>query len=335
MTSTPAPSLQNLAPVQARPRVCAVVVTFNRPLLLRRCLEALRAQTRMVDTVLVVDNASTDNTREMLLSEFSWCELMLLPSNEGGSGGFHAGVKAAFEQGYEWIWLMDDDGAPAPDCLEALFAANRGEDDEARGGTVLVPVQRDSTGLFYGFAFWRFGEVQITPQILELHESGAKDTFSVVPRRRAPVFRFVGPLLSRRVIERVGLPRADYFIWFDDIEFALRVYKRGKTQVRFVPGALFHHDFRAVVREVTRWGKTRVRPFQPSWKLYYLARNQLYSLRKNHHPLGDFVHFLFPNQLRGMIGELLFDPDGRERAGMRLRGLRDGMLGRMGRQVDP
>jgi len=318
----------------AKARVCAVVVTFNRPQLLRRCLEGLRAQTRALDTVLVVDNASTDDTVAMLREEFAWCEVLELPSNVGGSGGFHAGVKQAFERGFEWIWLMDDDGVPAPDCLESLFRFNAGEEANERGGTVLVPVQRDSTGLFYGFAYWRFGEMQITSQILEQHERGEAGA-TLVPRGRAPVFRFVGPLVSRRVIERAGLPREDYFIWFDDIEFALRVHKRGKTRVRFVPDALFHHDFRAATREVTRWGKTRVRPFQPSWKLYYLARNHLYSLRKNHHPLGDYMHFLFPNQLRGMIGELLFDPDGRERAAMRLRGLRDGMLGRMGKQVEP
>jgi len=316
----------------ASPRVCAVVVTFNRPHLLRRCLEGLRAQTRRVDAVLVVDNASTDDTREVVRQEFPECELLELPENVGGSGGFHAGVKRAYERGFEWLWLMDDDGVPEANCLNQLFAFNGGESDDPRGGTVLVPVQKDSSGHFYGFAFWRRGEVQATEQILEARE---RDVLAPLPRFKTPVFRFVGPLISRRVVERVGLPRADYFIWFDDVEYALRIAKRGKTRVQFVPDALFHHDFGKGGRETKRFGVTRVRPYQPPWKLYYLSRNQLYSMRRNHHQLVDFLHFFGPNQLRGLIGELLYDDDGRERAAMRLRGLLDGMLGRMGRRVEP
>jgi len=332
MIPSPLPSPALEATDAPRPRVCAVVVTFNRPQLLRRCLEGLRAQTRLPDAVLVVDNASTDDTRGVVRKEFPECELLELPENVGGSGGFHAGVQRAYKQGFEWLWLMDDDGVPDANCLSELFASNGGEGDDPRGGTVLVPVQKDSSGHFYGFAFWHRGEVQATGQILEAHK---RDTPAPPPRFKTPVFRFVGPLISRRVVERVGLPRSDYFIWFDDVEYALRIAKRGKTRVQFVPDALFHHDFGKGGRETKRFGKTRVRPYQPPWKLYYLARNQLYSMRRNHHSLGDFLHFFGPNQLRGLIGELLYDDDGPSRAAMRLRGLFDGMLGRMGRRVEP
>lgn len=121
--------------------VCGVVVTFNRKELLKDCLKALIEQTRPLDAILIVDNASTDNTPQILLemgyiqqlppeknSEPYKTEFMSkiknlenesikiiyirMNENTGGAGGFHMGQKHAFELGYDWIWLMDDDGYP-------------------------------------------------------------------------------------------------------------------------------------------------------------------------------------------------------------------------------
>src|SRR3712207_5668423 len=103
--------------------VCAVVVTYNRVDLLRECLEAVTGQTRAPDAVLVVDNASTDGTREMVREEFPAVELLELPANEGSAGGFHEGMKAAVARGVDWLWVMDDDTIPAPDALELLLDA--------------------------------------------------------------------------------------------------------------------------------------------------------------------------------------------------------------------
>ncbi|HNS25876.1 MAG TPA: glycosyltransferase, partial [Methanobacteriaceae archaeon] len=116
--------------------VCAVVVTYNRRELLIECLDALRNQTRPVDAVYLVDNASTDDTPELLLEkgyldlvpetgEEAWertlkrddlvVHYLRLSHNQGGSGGFHQGVKRAYQQGYQWLWLMDDDARPQED----------------------------------------------------------------------------------------------------------------------------------------------------------------------------------------------------------------------------
>src|SRR4051812_43764609 len=86
--------------------VYAIVVTHNRRGLLEECLRALEAQTRPPDRVLVVDNASSDGTPEMVREAFPEAELLALPDNEGSSGGFHEGMKRAHAEGAEWLWLM-------------------------------------------------------------------------------------------------------------------------------------------------------------------------------------------------------------------------------------
>lgn len=125
--------------------VCAVVVTYNRKKLFLECLEALRKQTRPIQGIYLIDNASTDGTPELLLKEGYIKELppenltgpwekkfeiknlsdgqfikfyyVRMYKNTGGAGGFYEGVKRAYEKGYDWLWLMDDDAESKEDAL--------------------------------------------------------------------------------------------------------------------------------------------------------------------------------------------------------------------------
>src|SRR3954447_6575625 len=85
--------------------VCAVVVTYNRRDLLVRCLDHLERQSRPPERILVVDNASTDGTAELLAAR-TGVEVMRLLRNLGGAGGFERGLERAHADGYEWIWLL-------------------------------------------------------------------------------------------------------------------------------------------------------------------------------------------------------------------------------------
>src|SRR5690554_4105278 len=102
---------------------CAVVVTFNRKELLKECLRGIEAQILPVKHVIIIDNHSTDGTPEIInnfIAGKDYFSYVRLPKNSGGAGGFRKGVELAFQQGYEWIWLMDDDVEPRPDCLEKM-----------------------------------------------------------------------------------------------------------------------------------------------------------------------------------------------------------------------
>ena len=122
--------------------VAVVVVTYNRAALLTRMLAGLAGLDRRPDAVIVVDNASTDHTATVLdTASLEQTDLKLQvirpEKNLGGAGGFHAGVETAYEQGYDRIWLMDDDVVPAPNCLDILMAVD--ED-------CLMAVREDTSG---------------------------------------------------------------------------------------------------------------------------------------------------------------------------------------------
>src|SRR5262245_34479345 len=95
-------------------RICAVVVTFNRKPLLAKCLLSLERQSRRPDAILVVDNRSTDGTAAMLAEQFGHLSYLRLEANTGGAGGFHEGMKWAYERGFDWLWVMDDDVEAMP-----------------------------------------------------------------------------------------------------------------------------------------------------------------------------------------------------------------------------
>ena len=203
--------------------VAVVVVTFNRADLLCRMLAGLRALTGQPDAVIVVDNASTDHTRQVL-DEAGNAGLLAIheDTNLGGAGGFHRGVREAYDRGYDRIWLMDDDVVPAPDCLAVLLAQ-----DEA----CLMAVREDLHGRLVEKAATVFdlsSPLAIKPKTAMVETTyGSRD--AMPERVELQNVAFEGFMVRREVVERIGLPDPSYFIFYDDVDFAVRARRAGFT----------------------------------------------------------------------------------------------------------
>lgn len=205
-------------------QIFAVVLSYKRKDLLARCLDAIKVQTRPCDGIIVVDNASNDGTEEMLLQTgLPNLKVYVLSHNTGASGGFSAGFRLAYQQGADFVWMMDDDVVPEPDALQKLLEA----DDQLRAmdkpRSFLVSKAHTSEGLLTNVP--RIDErtnaiaYENWPELLDI---------GVVPVRPAT---FVSILVPRATLQRHGLPIAPMFMWGDDTEFTLRIS-------RDVPGYL-------------------------------------------------------------------------------------------------
>ncbi len=201
--------------------VAVVVVTYNRADLLRGMLEGLARLERPADAVIVVDNASTDHTTEVLDScALAGLRVVRSEENLGGAGGFHLGVRTAYEQGFDRIWLMDDDVVPHPTCLSVLMSYD--ED-------CLMAVREDTHGRLVEKAATRFdlsNPLAIRPKTGMVETAyGSRDAMPELVEVENVAFE--GFMVRRRVVERVGLPDPSFFIFYDDVDFALRARRAG------------------------------------------------------------------------------------------------------------
>jgi len=202
-------------------RVAVVVVTYNRVAALTACLDGLAAQTRTPDAVFVVDNASTDDTPGVLRARSDLAlHVIRTEVNEGGAGGFNRGTRLAFEAGYDRIWLMDDDVVPAPDCLAVLVQ---------HPGPALMAVREDTRGRVVEKAALRFDLTDprsIHPKRETVDHRWQQRSDMPVEVRIENV-AFEGFMVDRSVVDSIGLPDPTFFIFYDDVDFALRARRAG------------------------------------------------------------------------------------------------------------
>lgn len=219
------------APGDQGATVAIVVVTFNRADLLREMLRGLGRLQTPPGAVIVVDNASTDHTAEVLdeaaREEIGERLIRVRPEdNLGGAGGFHLGVKRAYDDGFERIWLMDDDVIPAPDCLTVLLAQ---EDAHPGDADCLIAVREDNTGALVEKAALRFD--LRNPFALKPKTAMVETTYgarAAMPERvEVENVAFEGFMIHRRAIDAIGLPDPSFFIFYDDCDYAIRARRAG------------------------------------------------------------------------------------------------------------
>ena len=230
-------------------KVIAVVVTYNRQLLLSQCITALRNQTRKIDKILVVNNGSTDNTEEWLNRQKDVD--FVTQKNVGGAGGFCTGIKTAFEKRYSWIWMMDDDGYPKEDALERLLE----EDNEELCLRNCAVIDKEDRKSFV----WKTGN----------HATIDEVTDTIIKNVAHP---FNGTLLHRKIIERVGFPNASLFLWGDETEYYYRIVRKNKIPFYTKTNSIHYHPTSAYSYK-NDWS------FSSNWKMYYYIRNRYFILQ--------------------------------------------------------
>ncbi|MFO6451236.1 MULTISPECIES: glycosyltransferase [unclassified Aeromicrobium] len=187
------------------------IVTFNRSALLDELLRSASTMTTAPDRIVVVDNASTDDTQEVVTR---WQAKLgpdvlvnhRMETNTGGAGGFSEGTKVALELGAEWVWLMDDDVEILPDALER-FAPWMERFKVIHGRRYDV----DGTPFYWQAKFNQFLGVPLPYSVRTFNTDGYAVTNSGT---------FEGMLVHADVVRRIGLPDPRFFISWDDAIYA-------------------------------------------------------------------------------------------------------------------
>jgi rhamnopyranosyl-N-acetylglucosaminyl-diphospho-decaprenol beta-1,3/1,4-galactofuranosyltransferase len=182
------------------------IVTYNRSHLLTRLLESLERMDPKPGHVVIVDNASTDDTTEIVESfrERVGTEIVYrrLDTNTGGSGGFSEGMKVAYELGSQWIWLMDDDVEVLPDGLARMgHWAPRFKSIQGRR------YDYDGSAFYWQYRVAESMAIPIPFAPAGFDASGFKEMNSGC---------FEGMFIHRDIVRQIGLPDPRFFIYWDD-----------------------------------------------------------------------------------------------------------------------
>lgn len=240
-------------------KVIAVVVTYNRSQLLKRNITCLRKNSP--HAIIVVNNGSKDDTGEWLAEQTDL--IVITQANVGGSGGFYTGIQQAMERGADWIWCMDDDVFPRPDCLSNLLDHTASEEVG-----ILAPRRLMEGNIFTN----DFQAVNLTNPFSSMYKKKLKKQVINKPVEILGT-AFEGLFIRKEAVEKIGLPNKDLFIFCDDTDYCLRAVLAG-YKILYIPSALM--DKEKFFSNDT-WNE---RNKKKKWKRFYQIRNSTYL---NHH----------------------------------------------------
>ena len=294
--------------------ITAVVVTRNRSKLLSNCLSSLKRQTLKPKTTIIIDNASTDGTHLYLKKEgFLNSKNIVyryLKKNTGGAGGFSHGLRLAISKGADWVWMMDDDALPHDNALNELMKVT--DNPYNVYGSTPVAGSRLSWG------------------VMAISSDGSKAYIEDVcdmPNVTEVVFLpFLGILIHRNMVEKIGTPDSGFFIAADDVEYTVRAKKIGAKLIQVGRSRIDHPP--ASMYRINILGRTIFCLKLPPWKRYYDTRNRLLIAKKHY---GNRLYSeTIPGVLVRFLAALVFEPQKGSQMWAFFTGFIDGLLGLKG-----
>ncbi len=245
--------------------IATVTIAYNAVKSLPRQMDVLLRQTRPLQEIIVVDNGSTDGTSALLAERYPQVTVLKMRENLGAAGAWSAGLTyAASEKHHDWVWTFDDDSVPdlnslrhLTDAIETLKATG-----EPVGMVAPLPVH-PQTGKCYPPLLWREGFVKPSAELLDQ------------PIWFADLAILSGCMVRRDIVEKVGLPRADFFMDFFDFEYCLRIRSHG-YKIAVISAAESAHEI-GNARTVRLPWYTGVWPDHAPWREYYISRNLAYA----------------------------------------------------------
>ncbi|GEA77085.1 glycosyl transferase family 2 [Latilactobacillus sakei] len=239
-------------------KIAAVIVTHNRREKLEKAIDSLLNQSMPVEKIVIVDNQSTDDTYDFLTEKaqtFSQIQVIHSEENLGGAGGFNLALAATLKlEEIDWISIADDDAVYDQEYMAQMFKLS--EEQPNIGCFTGTVIEDGAIGTEHRVKIDDLDRLQLSKIEIAAYESN----FEV------DIATFVGVFLSKKVLEEIGLPEKNFFIWYDDIEYSLRI-KKETTIINNINAKIYHlTDNNSVGADGFQ------RPI--GWKDYYGYRNR-------------------------------------------------------------
>ena len=302
-------------------KVAAVVITYNRKKDLKMNIDAVLKQKYNIDKIFIIDNHSSDGTKEMLeikgYLKMPVIDYIYLDENIGGAGGFYIGTKTAYDNGYDYIILMDDDGRPEN---EYTFQNLIEEADKAYSNNKLIMINslvvgNDKQTLSFG----------LTGNIKTKNEAECKANNNVIQKTINP---FNGTLISKELIREIGFPNREFFIKGDERDYQLRALKNNAFVATISSSIYFHPELER--KSIKVFNKKISGSTEAPWKEYYRARNYTYMFKRD----NENIKYIRQN-LKQILFAIRYNKHKVKTITMIIKGWKDGKKGKLGKVIVP
>ena len=296
-------------------RICAVIVTYNRPELLCRCVKKLIEQDYPLD-ILIYDNHSTSDTKaaleagELLKSNVTY---FYADENTGGSGGFYSGMKMAVERGYDDLVLMDDDG----------YAINTHTLSELVKGREKV----GENAIINSMVVCNEETLQLSFSINRSYDGKLVQSQAVDGLFKDWINPFNGTLVSAAVIKKIGFPKKEFFVYGDESEYYHRARHYGIDRFTAVNSLYYHPTNIGNIKRI--FGFNLAVSDIPMWKVYCSSRNTIYYTQLYY---GKAT--LLKSIIRSYASIVFYKKNRWKRFCYTTTGIRDGLKGDFSKKLD-
>jgi GT2 family glycosyltransferase len=244
------------------PRVCILILTYNQRELTAACLASLAASNYPNAEIVVLDNASSDGTAEMVRREYLRVHFIQNGANLGYAEGNNVGLRYAMQSNAAYALVLNNDTIAAPDLVAQLVRAAEANPNAAFVGPLVYHF--DEPGVIQSAgglrtADWRF-----------YHRGQNQEDRGQFQHLERVVWVSGCAIMARcAALEKVGLIDPAFFVYNEEVDWCVRAGALG-YEILFVPGAHV-------------WHKGVQRRYQPSpYVTYFSARNELLLLKKHH-----------------------------------------------------
>lgn len=262
-------------------KIIGVVVTYNRKELLFENIKMQLLQKRKLDSIIIIDNGGNDNTKDFLDEkniDYNWLKYVCLDKNIGCAAAFSLGIKTAFEQGADWVYVMDDDGKPNDE--NTILNLERKVQDMGINGSdlaicnslVMINDEELSFKLFESFS---------VENAIDKSENG-------IIKNQSKLWN--GSLISKGIYELIGGPNPIFGFKGEEVDFKNRAIEKKSIIFTVIDSKYYHPQIKESCVKILF--KKNYFTFEPDWKYYYMVRNRIYMLRNSGNYIRAFMFYI-------------------------------------------
>jgi GT2 family glycosyltransferase len=284
-------------------KIAVVIVTFNRCDELVKTISAIQNQGILENDIIVINNNSTDTTKNILDSNYKNIQSIHLNENIASAGGFSKGMQTAFEKGYDWVWLFNDDSRPVEGSLQSILVHLNSDKIQIGLLKIANKDENNKAVLLYWNGVRKPVSVDVSNEIV-----------------KTDLITFDGCVISRKLIDKIGYCDPLYFMGTYEFDYCLKAKDAG-FGIYTLPNGLIED------------GKLGGKDGTPPWRQYYNTRNHLW-LALNRKSFVIFKGWLI-REIKYTLSIILSGDKKIMRLVFKLRAIRDAFLNKRGKRYDP